>query len=47
MYFPAHAGDNVQFTIDGEKHLCMIQSIDPVNLETMTMKLTLREVANG
>ena len=47
LYFPAHCGDNVQFTLDGEKHLCMIQSIDPLNLETMTMKLTLREVANG
>lgn len=47
MYFPAKVGENVYFTIDGEKHLCMIQSIDPVNLDTMTMKITLREVANG
>lgn len=47
MYFPAQCGDTVKFKIDGETHLCMIQSIDPVNLDTMTMKLTLREVANG
>lgn len=47
MYFPAKCGETVLFTIDGEKHTCMIQSIDPVNLETMTMKITLREVANG
>jgi hypothetical protein len=47
MYFPAKVGENVYFTIEGVKHLCMIQSIDPVNLDTMTMKLTLREVANG
>ena len=47
MYFPAKCGETVYFTIDGVKHLCMIQSIDPVELDSMTMKLTLREVANG
>lgn len=47
MYFPAKVGENAYFTIDGVKHLCMFQSIDPVNLDTMTMKITLREVANG
>ena len=47
MYFPAKCGENVYFKIDGVKHLCMIQSIDPVELDTMTMKLTLREVSNG
>ena len=44
LYFPAKCGDNLYFTIDGVKHLCMIQSIDPVELDTMTMKITLREV---
>lgn len=47
LYFPAKCGENVTFRIDGQKHLCMIQSIDPVDLDTMTMKITLREVANG
>lgn len=47
MYFPAKCGETVWFTIDGVKHLCMFQSIDPVDLDTMTMKITLREVANG
>lgn len=47
LYFPAQCGENVRFTLNGEKHLCMIQSIDPVQLETMTMTLTLREVSNG
>ena len=47
LYFPAKCGENVTFRIDGQKHLCMIQSIDPVDLETMTMKITLREVSNG
>lgn len=44
MYFPAKCGDNMYFTLNGEKHICMVQSIDPVDLETMTMTLTLREV---
>ena len=44
LYFPCKCGENVTFKIDGVKHLCMIQSIDPVDLETMTQKLTLREV---
>lgn len=44
LYFPCECGDNVNFILDGEKHVCMIQSIDPLKLETMTMKLTLREV---
>ena len=44
LYFPAQCGDTVYFSIGGVKHLCMIQSIDPVELSTMTMKLTLREV---
>lgn len=47
MYFPAECGQNVRFTLHGEKHICMIQSIDPVNLDTMTMKITLREVFDG
>ena len=47
LYFPCKCGETVMFTMNGEKHLCMIQSIDPVELDTMTMKLTLREVANG
>lgn len=47
LYFPAHCGDTVIFTINGERHLCMIQSIDPVDLATMTMTITLEEVANG
>ena len=44
LYFPAHTGENVTFILDGEKHICMIQGIDPVRLDTMTMGLTLREV---
>ena len=44
MYFPAHCGDTVVFVLEGIKHLCMLQSMDPVNLDTMTMRITLREV---
>ena len=44
LYFPCQCGDNVNFILDGEKHVCMIESIDPLRLQTMTMGLTLREV---
>ena len=44
LYFPARCGENVTFILDGEKHVCMIQSVDPLNLATMTMTLTIREV---
>lgn len=44
LYFPCVCGDNAIFILDGEKHYCMIQSIDPLNLDTMTMTITLREV---
>ena len=44
LYFPGMPGDNVNFILDGEKHVCMIQSIDPLDLETMTMTLTLKEI---
>lgn len=44
LYFPCSCGENVTFILDGEKHYCMIQSIDPLNLETMTISLTLKEV---
>lgn len=44
LYFPCSCGENVNLIIDGEKHYCMIQSIDPLNLDTMTMTLTLKEV---
>ena len=44
LYFPAKCGDTVYFIIDGQKHLCMIQNIDPINLQTMTMSITVREV---
>lgn len=47
LYFPCKCGENVTFILDGEKHICMIQSIDPLNLETMTMGLTLREIFYG
>ena len=47
LYFPAKCGDNVYFTIEGKRHICMIQSIDPVNLDTMTMSITLKEVSDG
>ena len=47
LYFPAKCGDNAIFILDGEKHYCMIQSIDPLNLATMTMTITLREVFYG
>ena len=46
LYFPAKCGDNVTFTLNGEKHICMIQNIDPLNLDTMTMSITLKEVAD-
>lgn len=45
LYFPAKCGENLTFIIEGKKHLCFIQNIDPVNLNTMTMKLTLKEVS--
>ena len=44
LYFPCSTGDNVIFVMDGEKHLCMIQSIDPLEVNTMTMTITLKEV---
>ena len=44
LYFPCRCGDNVTFVLDGEKHVCMVQGIDPLKLATMTMGLTLREV---
>lgn len=44
LYFPCSCGENVTFIMDGEKHYCMIQSVDPVNLDTMTLSLTLKEV---
>ena len=44
LYFPCKCGDNVTFVLDGEKHICMIQSIDPLRLDTMTMGISLREV---
>lgn len=47
LYFPAKCGENVIFTIEGKRHICMIQSIDPVNLDTMTMSITLKEVSDG
>lgn len=44
LYFPCECGDMADFVYNGEKHRCMIQSIDPLKLSTMTMHLTLREV---
>ena len=44
LYFPARCGENVTFILDGEKHVCMIQSVDPLKLDSMTMTLTIREV---
>lgn len=44
LYFPCNCGDNVTFILEGEKHTCLIHDIDPLNLETMTMTLTLKEV---
>lgn len=44
LYFPCAPGENVNFILDGVKHVCMIQSVDPLKLDTMTMGLTLREV---
>ena len=46
LYFPCHPGDNVIFILDGVKHICMIHDIDSLELETMTMGLTLKEVLN-
>ena len=44
LYFPGYPGENVIFVLDGEKHICMIQSIDSVKLDTMTMGVNLKEV---
>ena len=44
LYFPCHCGDNVIFVLDGVKHTCMIHNIDPLELETMAMTLTLKEI---
>lgn len=47
LYFPAQCGENITFILEGKKHLCMVQSIDPVKLDTMTMSLTLKEISDG
>lgn len=44
LYFPAVIGETLNFIMDGEKRKCLIKSIDPINLKTMTMTLTLKEV---
>lgn len=44
LYFPAHAGETLNLTFDGNTHHCLIKSIDPINLKEMTMGLTLKEV---
>lgn len=44
LYFPAHVGETLNLTFNGENHHCLIFSIDPLNLKDMTMGLTLREV---
>lgn len=46
LYFPGMPGDNVTFVLDGEKRVCMIKSIDPLDLETMTMTITLKETSD-
>lgn len=47
LYFPCECGDTVNLLIGGELHVCMIQTIDPLNLATMTMSLVLKELHNG
>lgn len=47
LYFPCKCGDNITFVYEGKKHVCMVQSIDPLDLDTMTMGLTLREINVG
>ncbi len=47
LYFPAQCGDIVKFHIDGGIYYCLIKSIDPIDLATMTMDITLEEVFYG
>lgn len=47
LYFPCSPGECIDLVLFGEKRKYMIQSIDPLNLETMIMGLTLKEVKNG
>jgi hypothetical protein len=44
LYFPAKAGETLNLTFGGNTHHCLIKSIDPINLKSMTMGLTLKEV---
>lgn len=44
-YFPCMVGETLTFIYKGEAHLCLIKTIDPINLSDMTMGLTLSEVA--
>lgn len=44
-YFPCMIGETVTFIYKGVSHLCLIKTIDPLNLSDMSMGLTLNEVA--
>lgn len=47
LYFPCHEGETLDFILDGVKHTCLIKSVDPINLQNMTLTLTLKELNNG
>lgn len=44
LYFPCRPGDVIMLTLDGDAANYMIQSIDPVDLKSMTIKTSLKEI---
>lgn len=44
LYFPCKPGQTCVFIKNKEKHNCLIDTIDSLNLETMTMDITLKEL---
>lgn len=44
LYFPCKCGETMYLTVGGVRKKYLIQSIDPIHLDKMTMDLTLKEV---
>lgn len=44
LYFPCKPGDTCTFIRNKVEHYCLIDAIDSLNLDSMTMSLTLREL---
>ena len=44
LYFPCKPGQTCVFIKNKEKHNCLIDTVDSLNLETMTMDITLKEL---